>query len=442
MSTGAAGVIGEAVAEVPKPELGRAHRVYWVNQFAVTPDQAGGTRHHEMSTVLRAKGYDVRVVASDLNLTSRRYCRRVAGDGRRAIEEDASGVPFVWLPAGNYEFNDWRRVLSMVLFAWHVLRYLTVTVRRGDVVIGSSPQLPAALAARIAALIRRAPFILEVRDLWPESLIEVSGRRGLLTPALQAVAAVLYRTSSAIVILAEGTRDAVVRHGGPRGRIVFIPNGVDPAAFAGPLRDLPETLRWVEQHPTLVYAGAHGPSNGLDLVLDAAEVLRGRGDDRVRVLLVGDGPNKQQLRAAAMRRGLDNVVFHDPIPKELIPSLLRRCAGGLMILKDVELFQYGVSPNKLFDYMASGIPVVTNLGGEVARTVEEAAGGIVVPPRDAAAIADAMTKVIRGEVPTGKNVTYVLEHRNRCQLSERLVSVIESVSRGTTSVRHSSASST
>lgn len=420
--------IGEPVAAARRLERGGAPSVYWVNQFAVTPDQPGGTRHHDMAAALRSRGYDVKVVASDLNLMSRRYTRRHDGTDRRMIEQDVAGVPFVWLPAGSYRSNDWRRAASMVVFAGYALRYLLRTAQRGDVIIGSSPQLLVALASRIAAFLRRATFVLEIRDLWPESLTGVSGQRSALAVLLRVLADALYRTSSAVIILAEGSRDSIVRHGGPPKRIVYIPNGVDPDAFSRPVGELPVSLRWVEEHPTFVFAGAHGPANGLELVLDAACLLRERGSEEIRVLLVGDGPIKHRLETDVERRGLTNVVFHDPIPKESIPSLLRRCAGGLMILEDVDLFSYAVSPNKLFDYLASDLPVITNVAGEVGRIVKQARAGVVVPPSDAAALADAIEQVARGGVELPRGSAYVREHHDRRRLASRLARVIDAVS--------------
>ena len=403
--------------------------VHWVNQYAVTPDQPGGTRHHEMAAALRDRGYDVRIVASDLNLTTRAYSRRRDAEDRRAIAEDVAGVPFTWLPAGRYDRNDWRRALSMATFAWHVLLFLLRTVRRGDVVIGSSPQLLAAGAARVAALLRRGRFVLEVRDLWPESLTGVSGKSSPMAIILRIIADALYRTSRAIVILAEGSREPIVRHGGRPTRIVFVPNGVDVEAFAATTAELPPDLSWVDEQPTFVYAGAHGPANGLDLVLEAAERLQHRGQDQLRILLVGDGPAKADLQRDAGRRALTNVVFRDPVPKQVIPAILQRCAGGLMVLKDVELFHYGVSPNKLFDYLACDLPVVTNVPGDVARTVEDAQAGIVVPPGDPEALADAMVAIAAGEAASGSGARYVKEHRDRRLLADRLAWVVDAVAR-------------
>ena len=403
--------------------------VYWVNQYAVTPDQPGGTRHYEMAAALRSRGLDVRIVASDLNLTTRSYSRRSSAEDRRSLDEEVAGVPFTWLAAGRYDRNDWRRALSMFVFSWQVFVYLLRTARRGDVVIGSSPQLLAAGSARLAALLCRGRFVLEVRDLWPESLTGVSGRNSPMAAALRVVANCLYRTSRAIVILAEGSREPIVRHGGKPARITFVPNGVDLEAFVTASDPLPSSLAWIEESPTFVYAGAHGPANGLDLVLDAAEQLQRSARNDLRVLLVGDGPAKAELRAASQRRGLNNVVFHGPVPKQQIPAILRRCTGGLMVLKDVELFRYGVSPNKLFDYLACDLPVVTNVPGDVARTVEEAAAGIVVPPGDAGALASAMIAIAEGELGRGSGARYVQQHRDRRVLADRLGHVIDAVSR-------------
>jgi glycosyltransferase involved in cell wall biosynthesis len=406
----------------------RGTRIFWVNQYAVPPDQPGGTRHYEMAAALSSEGYDVTLVASDLNLTSRNYTRRDGSRDRRVINEMIDGVPFVWLPAGSYERNDWRRALSMAVFSLYVLRFTVRHVGRGDVVIGSTPQLPAAAAARLAAFVRRAHFVLEVRDLWPETLIEVSGRESVLSHALGWLARALYRSSRAIVILAEGSRTTIEQQGGRPAHIVYIPNGVDTTAVnASDASKLPPDLTWMEGVPTFVYAGAHGPANGLHLVLDAARALLRRGRNDLRLLLVGDGPVKAELVARARAEGLSNVVFHDPIPKQQIPALLRAATGGLMVLEDVALFRYGVSPNKLFDYLAADLPVITNVQGEVGRIVEGAAAGVIVPSSDAERLASAIAEVADKASEFAPGSDYVRAHHDRRQLAGRLAEVLELV---------------
>jgi glycosyltransferase involved in cell wall biosynthesis len=407
-------------------------RVWWVNQYAKTPDRPGGTRHYEMCAVLRARGRDVVVVASDLDLGTRRYTRRTGPADRRHLREDVTGVPFVWLPAGAYERNDWRRAASMLVFSAHLLPRLLRDVRPGDTVIGSSPHLPGALVAWAVARARQAAFVLEVRDLWPESLVEVLGHTNLTARVLRVVADLLYRRSDAILVLARGSRDVVIARGGRPEHIHWVPNGV--TVDADQTAPLPDDLSWVREHATFVYAGAHGPANGLDTVLDAARILREDQDDggthpSIRILLVGDGVDKSRLAARVADEGLDAVILHDPIPKAAIPTLLAAATGGLMVLRDVGLFRYGVSPNKLFDYLAADLPVITNVAGEVADIVTDSGGGIVVTPGEAAAMAEAMRTIARDGWPSGGGPEYVREHHDRVVLAERLDSIFGDVSR-------------
>lgn len=401
--------------------------LYWVNQFAVAPDQPGGTRHFEMSRELIRMGIATTVVASDLNLSRRAYLCRESPRDRRHLRGDADGVPFVWLPAGHYQANDWRRALSMTVFSLHVLWFLLrAPMPAGSVIIGSSPHLLAAAAARVAAFVRLTPFVLEVRDLWPESL-DVAGRRGPMYWLLRKIADTLYRTSPSIIVLAAGNADRVAARGVPHERIHYVPNGVDPSVFEGaepmPLPEVPPNRQ------VFVYAGAHGPANDLHTVLDAAELLQDHEGDKAHVLLVGDGPSKAHLVASARRRGLDNVTFLDPVPKAEIPGLLKSCAAGIMPLADVELFSYGVSPNKLFDYLSAGLPVITNVPGDVARMVREAGAGIVVPPADAGALADAMIQVLETE-SLASGLAWIREHHDRATLARQLARAL-SVARAT-----------
>lgn len=402
--------------------------LYWVNQFAVLPDQPGGTRHYEMSRELVHLGVKTTVVASDLNLSRRTYLRRRGLKDRRHLREEVDGVQFVWLPAGHYQTNDWRRAFSMLVFSLHALWFLfRAPMPRGSVIIGSSPHLPAAAAARVAAFVRRVPFVFEVRDLWPETLAVSGNRPGIMYRVLRLLADLLYRSSLAIIVLAAGNADRVADRGAPRARIHYVPNGVDPAVFeAEAPTQLPGGVPLDRR--VFLYAGAHGPANGLETVVDAAEVLMQRGEGRAQVVLLGDGPSKAGLVASVRRRGLDNVTFLDPVPKSEIPGLMKSCAAGIMPLADIDLFSYGVSPNKLFDYLSAGLPVITNVPGDVARMVLEARAGIVVPPADVPAFADAMVRVLDGDEIFESGLSWIRKHHDRTLLARRLVGVIEAVS--------------
>lgn len=401
--------------------------VVWVNQFAVPPDQPGGTRHYDFAAELGRRGHRVRVVASDLNLTTRRYSRRRGPRDVRAIDEDISGVRFTWLTAGAYRGNDWRRAVSMVVFGAAVLTHLVRMERhRTTVVIGSSPHLFAALGAWAAARLRRVPFLFEVRDLWPESYTEVSGRDGGPEIALmRRVADLLYRRADAIVVLAEPNVERICARGVDRSKIEVVPNGVDIDAFDGDEQGVelgrPGAF-------TFVYAGAHGPANDLERVLRACALLQDRGRSDLRAVLLGDGATKESLVALADELGLDNVTFVDPVPKTAIAPTLRTADAGLMVLAPVDLFSYGVSPNKLFDYMGAGLPVLTNVPGLVSDIVAEADVGISVAPGDAEALADGMEAMADAPpVGTGeRGRAYIRAHYDR----RALVGRVEELLRG------------
>jgi glycosyltransferase involved in cell wall biosynthesis len=358
----------------------------WVNQFALLPGDGGGTRHFELGRELVNKGWRVSILASDFHLHARKYTRRARPTDHRTKCELQDGVELRWLWASAYEFNDWRRAMNWLTFYRSVIRELGSLGQPPDVVIGSSPQLFAASAARRLARKARVPFVFEVRDLWPESLVAAGGSRGPAYWFLDRVAAGLYRDADRVLVLARGTREYLVQRGVADSKIVHVPNGVDIDAIQ-PMAEPRGRDADLDAGPfTLIYAGAHGPANGLDRVLDAAEILGAAAN--VRFVLVGDGPSKPALRQDAARRGLAHVEFHDAVSKYELPALLNASDAGLMVLRESPLFSFGVSPNKLFDYLAAGLPVICNVPGELAQMVERAGAGVQVVSTSGSALAD------------------------------------------------------
>ena len=237
---------------------------------------------------------------------------------------------------------------------------------------------------------QRTPFVFEVRDLWPESLVAAGAQDGLAYRYLEHVANGLYRAADRVLVLTRGVGRYLVERGVPESKIVCVPNGVDVDAVR-PRGDNGQKRGAAEQF-TLIYAGAHGPANGLETVLEAAHLLR---DERaVRFALVGDGPAKAALRAQAAQRSLDNVTFYDPVSKPELVTLLDGADAGLMVLREAPLFSFGVSPNKLFDYLAAALPVVCNVPGEVAQMLEESAAGVQAADASGPALAASIRKVL------------------------------------------------
>jgi glycosyltransferase involved in cell wall biosynthesis len=398
---------------IDRAAMERAPRLLWVNHFAVAPDMGGGTRHFEMGRELVRRGWDVTIAASDFHLHARTYMRRGSETDRSERVETLDGVSFVWLWAAPYEKNDSRRAWNWVSFGRSLERWAS-RAERPDIVVGSTPHLFAALAAWRTARRYRVPFVLEVRDLWPESLAVGTVRRGPAYWGLHALSRFLYRVADRIVVLAEGVADFLARLGVARDRIVLAPNGVDVAAYDEAIRAPRAQLR-------LAYAGAHGPANGLEAILDAAELLR--GERRVMFDFVGDGPSKRALVERA--RDMSNVRFREPIAKSAIPSFLAECDAGLMVLKEVPLFAFGVSPNKLFDYWGASLPVICNVPGEVAEMVRQSGAGIQARDGSGAALADAIRQMLElspaDRVAMGaRGRAWVARERDRPVLTARL----------------------
>ena len=244
-----------------------------------------------------------------------------------------------------------------------------VRQRRIDVVYASSPHLLTGLAGYVVARLRRVAFVLEVRDLWPRILVDMGRLRSTSVTyrMLRRLELFLHRHADQIVVLAEGSADAIRSDCSDPPPITFIPNGSDAPMFRVVANRTALRNRYGMTGLTFVYAGAHGPANGLDLGLDAAENVQADVPD-VEFMLVGDGAEKATLMNDAERRGLANVRFLRAILKSEMPELLAAADVGLHTLADVPLFRFGVSPNKLFDYMAAGLPVVQTAPAKFRRS--------------------------------------------------------------------------
>jgi glycosyltransferase involved in cell wall biosynthesis len=267
--------------------------------------------------------------------------------------------------------------------------------RRPDVVAATSPQFFAAVAGWLVGALRRVPFVFELGDIWPASIVAVGAmRQGVALRALETFELFLYRRSAAVVALTEAFRDNLVRRGIDRKKIAVVRNGVDLGRFSPRPRPAALARRWSLDGKFVVgYVGTHGMAHGLGNVLDAAEALR--ADDDVRFLLVGDGAERAALVQAAKDRRLTNVVFMPPQPKEAMPDVWALCDVALVHLRAAPDFAE-VIPSKIFEAMAMGLPIVLSLPeGEASRLVLDEGAGVHVAPGDPTAIADAVESLKR-----------------------------------------------
>ncbi len=336
-----------------------------VNQFALPRSEAGGTRHIDLFS--RLEQWRPLIVAGDRNHYSQ---------NRYSTQDDRFRLLRVPRQSGGAS----GRLVGWIAFGIQAFT-VCVTRRRVDLVLGSSPQPFAALAALAAARVRRRPFVLEVRDLWPASMVSAGrlSEGGLVHRLFLRLERLLARNARVVVCVTEGWEEHFEHLGVQRNRLVVVPNGTEPSDFIvdAPREEL--VLRYVRPGFTAVFAGAHGPKDGLDLIIDAARRL-----PQVNFLLVGSGPAKSEAAERARQEQLPNLEFREPVPKTELPALLRACDVGIHAVAPLSVFDHGMSPNKLFDYMAAELPVVSNAAGPLRRVLRDQECGRIGGPTDLA----------------------------------------------------------
>lgn len=356
--------------------------IWLINHYAIPPSRAGGTRHHTFAKLLGSSGNDVTIVASSFDHATRQETRLGPHENFRL--EVVDGVRYLWIRTRPYQRNSLARLVNTLEFAFRLL-YRTPLNKLGspDAIVGSSPHLFAPLAGLRLARRYGVPFILEVRDIWPQSLIDLSGisEGNLLMKIFSAIERHLYSHADHIVSLLPGAKDFMIERGAAAERVTWIPNYAN-------LESAPPATALPEGNPfTLVYAGAHGVANDLDTILSAAGILKARQlDGRFRFRIVGEGPEKARLLERVRAEELAHVSMEPSIPKEQIHQLLADADACLMILKDSPVFRWGVSPNKLFDYMAAARPTLFCVNTHF-NPILDAQGGLSVRPGDPEALA-------------------------------------------------------
>ncbi|GHD14279.1 glycosyltransferase family 4 protein [Tianweitania populi] len=264
-------------------------------------------------------------------------------------------------------------------------------VRRIDVVVGTSPQFFTVCAAWLVSVLRRAPFVFELRDLWPQSIRVVGAMQdGVLLKALSRIELFLYHRAALIVAVTHSFKRILTARGVDPGKIAVVTNGVDLQRFQPASKDpLLEAELGLTNRFVAGYIGTHGLAHGLDTVLDAARQLRDLGESDVRILMLGDGAEKADLQRRAKAEDLRNILFVDTVPKDQVSRYWSLLDCSLIHLRRDPLFR-SVIPSKLFEAMATGIPVVLGVEGEVADIVRRYEVGVTVPPEDAQALVEAV----------------------------------------------------
>ena len=395
-----------------------------IHQAFAALDEPGGTRHHELARSLVQLGHSVSIIASPISyLTGAKRSDQQAFIVRSELE------PGIHLLRCNTYHALHRSFIHRVIsfFGFMISSFIAgLRVSKVDLVWGTSPPIFQGFTAWLLARLKGVPFLFEVRDLWPEFAISVGvlTNRTLIRLSLW-LERFLYRHADRVIVNSPGFEEHVRQRGAKR--VELVPNGADPAMFNP--ADTGETFRSLH-HLTdkyvLLYAGAHGMSNDLGVLLDAAGLLENQ--PRIQVVLLGDGKEKANLQAQAAALDLNNVSFIASVPKEEMPGAMAAADACVAILKPIEAYKT-TYPNKVFDYMGAGRPVVLAIDGVIRQVVEAAESGIFVQPGDPVALAEAVRRLAadpqRSREMGLNGRRYVETHFNRPLLAAKLAGIME-----------------
>lgn len=365
-------------------------RILYFSQYFPPEVGATQTRAFEMARYLVSRGHHVTMVTEVPNHPSGIIPPKYRGkalDRKREAEIDVLRL-WVWASPEKSFSGRMRFYLSYMAMAG-----VAGSLLKGkyDLAYATSPPLFVGATGLAAAIVRRIPFVFEVRDLWPESAValgELGNRRAIR--AAEMLERLFYRRATRIVTVTRGIKERLVERGFPEGKIALIPNGANVSHFKfdadGAARVKAEL--GLENQFIVMYAGIHGVAQGLETLLGAADLLRDRDD--MAFVLIGEGPRKAQLRQTAAKMGLERVYLLPEVPSAEMPAYLSAAGCAIVPLRKEPLFE-GALPSKMFEAWACSRPVVLAVKGEATEVLMEAGGGLIAEPEDSESFAAAIT---------------------------------------------------
>lgn len=412
-------------------------RVWIFNQYATSPKEPGGTRHFSLAKALVMKGHEVTIFASSFHYSKHTETQQFE-ESSFWKEDSIEGVQFIWFKTIPYKSNNWRRYLNILDYTYKIKMFDYSLLEKPDVIIGSSFHLLTPwISGRLAQKLR-VPFVSEIRDLWPETLIALgTSKYHPLVLLMAHLEKRIYRSSSRIIVLFPKAHEYILnlRLGISRDDIVQIPNGVDCRQFAEESTDTlvsgePSIINKRSETLTIVNAGSLGNVYCLDSLLDAMKILQDT-QIPVHLYLVGDGVKAKELKKQAQELRLENVTFHEPVSREQIPALLSKADILYASIMDSPLYRWGMSLNKITEYMAAAKPIVFGYN-QPDNPINESGCGFTVPANQPKALAEVLQKLVAMTETERKTLgkrgrLFAEKHYDFSILGEKLTSLLETV---------------
>ena len=374
-------------------------RILYIHQYFSTPKGSGGSRSFFFAKELIKAGHEVKMLCLNDSRSNTGLTGPFKKGKRKGIVEGIEVIEFNIKYSNNN--NIFERALIFIKYSF--LSSLVALTSNIDIVFATSTPLTASIPGIVARWLKGTLFVFEVRDLWP-LLPAATGviKNRFILYSLSLLEKVSYLSADFCIGLAPDICKGIEEKGVYKSNIKLIPNACDLSLFK-PLNKklmksphlIPGLKNKIKKEDFIAaFTGAHGICNGLNSLLDVAFELKKMKRNDIKIIFIGEGSCKKELQKRALREGLDNCLFLHSIPKEDLAKILSKSVHvGLMVLKNIPEFYKGTSPNKFFDYIASGIPVINNYPGWIAEMIEIYNNGYVIPPDDSMAFAKTLIKL-------------------------------------------------
>ena len=409
--------------------------ILYLHQYFATRKGMTGTRSYEFARRLVGKGHRVTMMTS--GLANQEF---PVPKGKQYAEFETEGIGVVAIAAAYNNpqvgtgMNGMQRMFKFYQFAWSACR-IGKSLPAPDVVFATHTPLTIGLAGLTLGKHFKVPFVFEVRDLWPEALVNVGALKN--PPAiwwLERMAKKIYTGANHIVALSPGMKEGIVRAGVPAGKVTVIPNASDLDLFGPDIDGTAERKRLgLGDRFAAIYFGAMGLANGLEYVIEAARILADRGNNNIAFVLHGSGGKRAELEKMASEYELTNVIFSNLVPdKEQVARIVAGCDVCMTVYRAAK--EHTWSPNKMFDALAAGKPVLINVPGWLGDTIEKNNCGKYLDANRPQMLADALEELAADPElcrQMGKNARELAEREfDRIKLANRIENVlIEAVSK-------------
>lgn len=402
-------------------------KILFLTQYCPPEVGAPQNRIFEFAKQLKKFGHEITILTAMPNYPKGEIFEEYRG--KKLVKEEIDGIKIVRTSIyATKEKSFTKRLKNYLSFTFSSVFTGLKHIEEQDVVITESPPLFLGWSGYVIAKRKKAKFVFNVSDLWPESAVKLGVLNNkLLIKASTWLEEFSYRKASAVTGQTKGIVDNIVSRGFDKNKVHLITNGVDTEFFKKENRDEKLREEWgIKDKFAVCYAGIHGLAQGLEVIIDAAELLKEEKD--IQFVFIGDGPEKSKLMDMVKEKELNNVSFQPVQLKPNMPRIIASMDATVVPLKKLDLFK-GALPSKMFEALSSELPIVLAVEGEAEKLINDARAGITVEPENAKEIADAVLKLYKNKdlkEELGQNGRkYVIENYSRESITRKLEKILK-----------------